>query len=171
MLNKKELKELVKKGLTEKLVVISENLEDYGVFGIGAKIGDNAFYFGGLEVEEMSLKDYDFTLEESTEMIAQAIYDIYNDINKTEGLYNYYYLKECLQKKKKLSNSFLLEFKVKRDKNGNTRYLAIDIANKLWSTNCRRMTLGDIIEVTAGGYKKLRNQLEGSDFTKVDFLG
>ena len=171
MLNKEELKELVREGLTENLVIISENLEDYGVFGIGAKIGDNAFYFGGLEVEEMSLKDYDFTLEESTEMIAQAIYDIYNDINKTEGLYYYYYLKECLQENLKLLNSFLLEFKVKRDKNGNTRYLAIDVAKKQWSISCRRMILGDIIEITAGGYKKLRNQLEGSDFTKVDFLG
>ena len=65
----------------------------------------------------------------------------------------------------------LLEFKVKRDKNGNARYIGIDIANKLWATSCRRMILGDIVEVTAGGYKKLRNQLEGSDFTKIDFLG
>ena len=65
----------------------------------------------------------------------------------------------------------LLEFKVKRDKNGNSRYIAMDVTNKLWSTNCRRMFLGDILEITAGGYKKLRNQLEGSDFTKVDFLG
>ena len=65
----------------------------------------------------------------------------------------------------------LLEFKLKRDRNGNSRYIAMDVTNKLWSTSCRRMTLGDIIEITAGGYKKLRNQLEGSDFTKVDFLG
>ena len=65
----------------------------------------------------------------------------------------------------------LLEFKVKKDQNGNSRYIGIDIANKLWATSCRRMILGDIIEITAGGYKKLRNQLEGSDFTKVDFLG
>ena len=65
----------------------------------------------------------------------------------------------------------LLEFKVKRNKNGNSRYIGIDIANKLWATSCRRMILGDIVEVTAGGYKKLRTQLEGSDFTKIDFLG
>ena len=65
----------------------------------------------------------------------------------------------------------LLEFKVKRDKNGNSRYIGIDVANKVWSTSCRRMILGDIIEITAGGYKKLRNQLEGSDFTKIDLLG
>ena len=65
----------------------------------------------------------------------------------------------------------LLEFKMKRDKNGNSRYIAIDITNKIYSTSCRRMILGDIIEITAGAYKKLRNQLEGSDFTKVDFLG
>ena len=65
----------------------------------------------------------------------------------------------------------LLEFKVKRDKNGNSRYIAIDITNKVWSISCRRMILGDIIEITAGGYKKLRNQLEESDFEKVDFLG
>ena len=65
----------------------------------------------------------------------------------------------------------LLEFKLKRDRNGNSRYIAMDVTNKLWSTSCRRMTLGDIIEITAGGYKKLRNQLEGSDFTKEDFLG
>ena len=65
----------------------------------------------------------------------------------------------------------LLEFKVKRDKNGNSRYIAMDVTNKLWSTNCRRMILGDILEITAGGYKKLRNQLEGSDFMRVDFLG
>lgn len=64
----------------------------------------------------------------------------------------------------------LLEFKVKRDKNGNSRYLAIDISDKLWSTSCRRMVLGDIPEITPSGYKKLRNQLEGSNFTKVDFL-
>ena len=65
----------------------------------------------------------------------------------------------------------LLEFKIKRDKNGNSRYIAIDITNKVWSTSCRRMTLGDIPEITAGGYKKLKNQLEGSDFMRVDFLG
>ena len=65
----------------------------------------------------------------------------------------------------------LLEFKVKRDKNGNARYIAIDITNKIYSTSCRRMMLGDIIEITANGYKKLRTQLEGSNFTKVDFLG
>lgn len=65
----------------------------------------------------------------------------------------------------------LLEFKVKRDKNGNSRYIAIDITNKVWSTSCRRMTLGDIPEITAGGYKKLKNQLEGSDFMREDFLG
>ena len=68
-------------------------------------------------------------------------------------------------------NNMLLEFKVKRNKNGNSRYIGIDIANKLWATSCRRMILGDIVEVTAGGYKKLRTQLEGSDFTKIDFLG
>ena len=65
----------------------------------------------------------------------------------------------------------LLEFKVKRDKNGNSRYIAIDITNKVWSTSCRRMTLGDIPEITAGGYKKLKNQLEGSDFMREDILG
>lgn len=167
MLNKKELKELVKKGLTEKLITISENLEDFGVLGIGCKIGETAFYFGGFELENMTMKDYDFTLEETTDMITNALYDIYSDIDKDEGLYCYYYLKEHIN----LSKPFLLEFKVKRDKNGNSRYLAIDFSDKLWSTSCRRMVLGDIPEITPSGYKKLRNQLEGSNFTKVDFLG
>lgn len=44
-MDKEELKTLIKQGLKNGLVVISDNLFDYGLVDIGCKIGDNAFYF------------------------------------------------------------------------------------------------------------------------------
>lgn len=169
-MKKETLKNLVIKGLEQNIVIVDEfTLEDgFGMIGIGCKIGDYAFYFGGSEVEDMSLGEYDFTIEESADMITNVIYEMYFDPENTfEALYYYYYLKENV----KLPKEFILEFKVKKDKNGNTRYIGIDIENKVWSNTCRRIVCGDIPEITATGYKKLFEQLNNSGYKRVETIG
>lgn len=169
-MNKETLKNLVVKGLEQSIVIIDDFTfkNEFGMMGIGCKIGDYAFYFGGSEVEDMSLDDYDFTIEESADMITNVIYDMYFDPETTtEALYYYHYLKENV----KLPKEFILEFKVKTDKNGNTRYIGIDIENKVWANKCRRMVYGDIPEITATGYKKLFDQLNNSDYKRVETIG
>lgn len=169
-MKKETLKNLVIKGLEQNIVIVDEfTLEDgFGMTGIGCKIGDYAFYFGGSEVEDMSLGEYDFTIKESADMITDVIYEMYFDSENTfEALYYYHYLKENV----KLPKEFILEFKVKKDKNGNTRYIGIDIENKVWSNTCRRMVYGDIPEITATGYKKLFDQLNNSDYKRVETIG
>ena len=169
-MKKETLNNLVIKGLEQNIVIVDEfTLEDgFGMIGIGCKIGDYAFYFGGSEVEDMSLGEYDFTIEESADMITNVIYEMYFDPENTfEALYYYYYLKENV----KLPKEFILEFKVKKDKNGNTRYIGIDIENKVWSNTCRRIVCGDIPEITATGYKKLFEQLNNSGYKRVETIG
>ena len=169
-MNKETLKNLVVKGLEQNIVIVDEfTLEDgFGMTGIGCKIGDYAFYFGGSEVEDMSLGEYDFTIEESADMITNVIYEMYFDPETTfEALYYYHYLKENV----KLPKEFILEFKVKTDKNGNTRYIGVDIENKVWSNTCHRMVVGDVPEITANGYKKLFEQLNNSDYKRVETIG
>lgn len=95
-MDKEELKTLIKQGLKNGLVVISDNLFDYGILDIGCKIGDNAFYFGGFEVEDMSLEIFKFSFDTDTiiNMITEAIWDMYENYNPDEAWYYYWYLKE-----------------------------------------------------------------------------
>ena len=95
-MNKEELKILISQGLKNGLVTISDNLFDYGVVDIGCKIGDNAFYFGGSEIEDMSLEVFKFSFDTDTiiSMITEAIWDMYENYNPDEAWYYYWYLKE-----------------------------------------------------------------------------
>lgn len=63
----------IKTGLENGLIKISDSLEDYGVTGIGCKIGSNAFYLPGSEEYETAqdfLRDYD------TDKIADMLYSV-----------------------------------------------------------------------------------------------
>lgn len=95
-MNKEELQNLIKQGLINGLVIISDNLFDYGVMNIGCKIGDNAFYFGGQKVEIMSLETFKLSFDTDTiiNMVTEAIWDIYENYNPDEAWYYYWYLKE-----------------------------------------------------------------------------
>ena len=95
-MNKKELKDLITQGLKNGLVIISDNLFDYGVMDVGCKIGDNAFYFGGFEVEGMSLEDFKLSFDTETiiSMITEAIWEMYENYSPDEAWYYYWYLKE-----------------------------------------------------------------------------
>lgn len=95
-MNKEFLKNLISQGLTNGLVTISDNLFDYGIMGIGCKIGDKALYFGGNEVEEVSLEEFKVSFDTDTiiSMITEAIWDMYENYNPDEAWYYYYYLQE-----------------------------------------------------------------------------
>lgn len=95
-MNKEELKTLIKQGLKNGLAIISDNLFDYGVMNIGCKIGDNVFYFGGQEVEAMSLEEFNASFDTDTiiSMVTETVWDMYESYNPEEAWYYYYYLKE-----------------------------------------------------------------------------
>lgn len=95
-MNKEELTILIGQGLKNGLVVISDDLFDYGVMDIGCKIGDNAFYFGGQEVEAMSLEEFKVSFDTDTiiSMITETVWDMYESYNPDEAWYYYWYLKE-----------------------------------------------------------------------------
>lgn len=95
-MNKEELKTLIKQGLKNGLVIISDDLFDYGIMDIGCKIGDNAFYFGGHEVENMSLEEFKVSFDTNTiiSMITETVWDMYKNYNPDEAWYYYWYLKE-----------------------------------------------------------------------------
>lgn len=78
--NLDKVNKMVKAGLKNGLIIISDDLFDYGVMGIGCKIGDNAFYFGGNEIEDMSLDEYNSSFDEevTTEMVSNTIWDMIN---------------------------------------------------------------------------------------------
>lgn len=96
--NYDKVREMVAEGIKNGLVTISDDLFDYGVMGIGCKIGDNAFYFGGNEVEDiMSLEEYksSFDKEVTTEMVSNTIWNmISSEEYSDEGWYYIYYLDE-----------------------------------------------------------------------------
>lgn len=95
-----KVREMVAEGLKNGLVTISDNLFDYGVIDIGCKIGDNAFYFGGFEVEGISLEEYNtfFDDEVTTEMVTNTIWDMINSEDfAAEGWSYIYYLDENLK--------------------------------------------------------------------------
>lgn len=95
-INFDKVRKMVAEGLKNGLVTISDNLFDYGVMDIGCKIGDNAFYFGGNEVEDMSLEEFkaSFDIDTIIDMITEAIWDMYKNYNPDEAWYYYWYLKE-----------------------------------------------------------------------------
>lgn len=96
------IEKLVQQGLTQNLITISNNLFDYGVMGIGCKIGDNAFYFCDSEIETMSIKAFMafFDPEEISYMIAKAIVDMIEDeFLSDEGWYYIAYLEKYLNKR------------------------------------------------------------------------
>lgn len=95
-MSKEELQKLVAQGLKNGLAVISDDLFDYGVVEVGCKIGDNAFYFGGFEVEGMSLEVFKFSFDTDTivNMITETIWDMYENYSVDEAWYYYWYLKE-----------------------------------------------------------------------------
>lgn len=95
-MNKEELTILIGQSLKNGLVVISDDLFDYGVMDIGCKIGDNAFYFGGQEVEAMSLEEFKVSFDTDTiiSMITETVWDMYESYNPDEAWYYYWYLKE-----------------------------------------------------------------------------
>lgn len=95
--NLDKIRKMVKAGLKNGLITISDDLFDFGIMGIGCKIGDNAFYFGDNEVEYMSLEEYKSSFDEevTTEMISNTIWDMINSKEfSEEGWYYVYYLNE-----------------------------------------------------------------------------
>lgn len=101
--NHNEVRAMVAEGLKNGLVAISDNLFDYGVMDIGCQIGNNAFYFGGNEVEGMSLEEYNtsFDDEVTTEMVTNTIWDMINSEDfAAEGWSYIYYLDENLKNRK-----------------------------------------------------------------------
>lgn len=96
--NLDKVNKMVKAGLKNGLITISDDLFDYGVMGIGCKIGDNAFCFGGNEVEDiMSLEEYKSSFDEevTTEMVSNTIWNmISSEEYSDEGWYYIYYLDE-----------------------------------------------------------------------------
>ena len=95
-----KVRKMVAEGLKNGLVTISDNLFDYGVMDIGCKIGDNAFYFGGNEVEDMSLEEYNVSFDDgiTTEMVTNTIWDMIGSEDfSDEGWYYIYYLDENLK--------------------------------------------------------------------------
>ncbi len=47
---------LVRNGLKKGAIEISDKLSDYGVLGLGCIIGDNAFYFGTVDFDELEIE-------------------------------------------------------------------------------------------------------------------
>lgn len=95
-----KVRKMVAEGLKNGLVTISDNLFDYGVMDIGCKIGDNAFYFGGNEVEDMSLEEYNVSFDDeiTTEMVSNTIWNMIGSEDfSDEGWYYIYYLDENLK--------------------------------------------------------------------------
>lgn len=95
--NLTKVRKMVETGLKNGLITISDALFDYGVMDIGCKIGDNAFYFGGNEVEDMSLEEYKSSFDEevTTEMVTNTIWNmISSEEYSEEGWYYIYYLDE-----------------------------------------------------------------------------
>ncbi len=96
--NLNKVNKMVKAGLKNGLITISDDLFDYGVMGIGCKIGNKAFYFGDNEVENtMSLEEYKSSFDEevTTEMVSNTIWNmISSEEYSEEGWYYIYYLDE-----------------------------------------------------------------------------
>lgn len=101
--NLNKVRKIVKAGFKCGLITISDDLFDYGIMDIGCKIGDKAFYFGGQEIEGMSLEEYNasFDIEVTTEMVSNTIWDmISSEVFSDEGWYYIEYLNENLNRKK-----------------------------------------------------------------------
>ena len=78
-------REMIKKGFEKGLISIEDGC--YGCCGLCCNIGDNAFYFLGMEGDELTIEEYwnSYTLEETIDMI----FDILKDAKSAEeyGLY------------------------------------------------------------------------------------
>ena len=63
----------------------------------------------------------------------------------------------------------IFEFKTKRDRNGNRKYLAIDTGAEIYSTQCRHMIV-DGIEIKKEDYDYLIKTAEFRGLKRVDFV-
>ena len=89
-------KEMIRAGLENKIITIRKDI--CGCVGLCCKIGDNAFYFVGMEDENLSVQEYwqAYTLDMTIEMIHAIIKDkeTAEDNGLDEGEYEYY--QNCL---------------------------------------------------------------------------
>lgn len=99
----KGLRDLVKRGLQNGLVKISDKEEDLGCYGVVCRIGENAFYFTDKyrdQAEELSQEDFiklfDGKQEELVDEITTGMIDLFREVDEDEGNYYKGYLKECL---------------------------------------------------------------------------
>ena len=63
----------------------------------------------------------------------------------------------------------ILEFKTKRNTNGNRRYLGIDTGSESYTRQCRSMIM-DGVEIKASDMNKLIEQCKRNEFREVDYI-
>lgn len=85
-------KEMIKKGFEWKIISI-EN-EFGGCINICCKIGDNAFYFVGMEDENLTVEEYwkSYTMDMTINMLYEILKDVQSaeDNGLDEGEWEYY---------------------------------------------------------------------------------
>lgn len=85
--------EMIKNGF--KNHIISINRDSYGCIGICCKIGDNAFYFVGVQDDDLSIEEYwkSYTLDMTINMLYQILKnkDAADENGIDEGEWEYYY--------------------------------------------------------------------------------
>lgn len=172
--NLDKVNKMVKTGLKNGLIIISDDLFDYGVMGIGCKIGDNAFYFGSNEIEDMSLEEYNssFDDEVTTEMVSNTIWNMINsEEHSDEG---WYYI------------SYIEGDKIMSTKEEIRDYLNIGTANEVEETlvaNAMEIEKKYETELASGNYGYgieadfvsspfiLEDEDEVQDLVKIDQIG
>lgn len=75
-------KEMIKNGFKCNVISIEAKCECFGCINICCKIGDNAFYFLGMEDQNLTVKEYwqSYTMDMTIDML----YDILKDIKSAE---------------------------------------------------------------------------------------
>lgn len=66
-------KEQIKNGIHNRVIQFIDATGEYGCFGTVCKIGNSAFYFGGITAEEESAAEY--LLNSNMEDVINAIFD------------------------------------------------------------------------------------------------
>lgn len=61
----------------------------------------------------------------------------------------------------------ILQFKTKRNVNGNRKFLAIDTSTNCYTRVCRWM-ITEGVEITAKAYKEILEQLEAAEFEEKE---
>ena len=86
-------KEMIEKGYNAGKVQITDVAEEYGCIGTVCKIGDNAFYFGGQEAEDMTAEEYvrNTPREDLINEIFHTLDDEGGIRTEFEDEYRYYY--------------------------------------------------------------------------------